>query len=221
MESTIECTTNVASWLEALQSNDSLWQLLQACGQELGILGSLASILPFVVSIGVLLWGGIKLIVRFGVDNSKLDYYLNTHHLSDFNDVALLSPEQKLAKRKAITLHNEIEAYRSRRRIRVYENRLVGWLAKLERLFGEENENQTTTLEGNDRTSSSYFINQKIVIRTKNIFNQDWSIVTGLMSEGSYKFCLVLAFAYPCVFVVINGMITNQVALAQDRKSVV
>lgn len=126
----------------------------------------------------------------------KLEYYLNTHHPSDFDNVAVLSPEQEKAKRDAIALQKEIETYRSRNLIRIYELWLNRGLNKLRRFFDEQ-----PILRNPSQSKSS-------VQQTSTLF-------TELLSEGSYKFCLILAFVYPLLFAFINVLISNEVVLAQ------
>jgi len=179
--------------LMAAENLGMIWSwFVDSCSNESTAIGALIAV------VGVLI-GFYRAFVKLNPESEKykrkLEYYLNTHHPSDFDNVAVLSPEEKKAKRDAIALQKEIETYRSRNRIRIYELWLNRVFNKLRRFFGE-----------------------KPILRnpsqSKSNFQQAGSLFSQLLSVGSYKFCLTLAFVYPLLFALINGLVSNEVALA-------
>ena len=202
---------------------------LSACGNELGIWGSVASIVSFAMDFTSLIFSvfafviGPMLIKRRNKNQyqAEVDYYRNIPHPDDFPDVSELAPEsraeQRTKQRHAEAVYNELKAYTSKQAIKRYESALNKALAGIQRFFKEPEWNMedikaARQLANSDDNSS--LKTPSITEKSRDFWQLQKTLFSRLSSEGSYKFCLALAFGYPLIFAMVNGLITNEVNLA-------
>ncbi|MCY7296901.1 hypothetical protein [Alteromonas sp. a30] len=193
--------------------------LMAMCGGAVGFWGSIASILSILLPV---------MVYFFKAQNKKkedayLDYYQKTLHPKDFEGLTELSPKQKGSKRNAEALFEEIEAYRNKAIIGRYEWLLHRALAAIQRFFKEPEWQVESVANADVKADVKADVNAdaeanalapSLSANGKAFWQQQKQLATGLFSEGSYRFCLMLAFVYPILFAMVNGLRTNEVRLA-------
>lgn len=194
---------------------------IETCSTEVGVFGSIASLLSLAMEFASIMIGLVGIVFSFFVvrklnkatEASDLEYYRNTLDPEHFKITDDSSPQEIKEYRKAKELRAEIEAYQSRKWIRVYEKKLHDFLVFLQKKF-KEPEVKADSPAKKAMSSDAENLPDSQVIKPLPFWQRQKHLASMLLSEGSYKFCLILAFAYPFVFALINGLVTNEVSLA-------